>query len=71
MEASEKRRIVEALILASSEPISAIRLAEIIPYCKPGQAKDLINELNTEYAEQHRAFEIWEVAVWIPAAHTR
>ena len=62
MDAREKRRIVEALILSSSEPISAARLAEMIPYCKPGQAKDLVNELNTEYAEQDRAFEIWEVA---------
>jgi segregation and condensation protein B len=62
MEKSEKRRIVEALILSSSEPISAVKLAEIIPYCKPGHAKDLVNELNTEYAEQDRAFEIWEVA---------
>lgn len=62
MEASEKRRIIEALILSSSEPISAAKLAEIIPYCKAGQAKDLVNELNTEYAEQDRAFEIWEVA---------
>jgi len=62
MEASEKRRIIEALILSSSEPISATRLSEMIPYCKPGQAKDLVNELNTEYVEQDRAFEIWEVA---------
>ena len=62
MEASEKRRIIEALILSSTEPISAAKLAEIIPYCKAGQAKDLVNELNTEYAEQDRAFEIWEVA---------
>jgi segregation and condensation protein B len=62
MEASEKRRIIEALILSSPEPISAAKLAEIIPYCKAGQAKDLVNELNTEYAEQDRAFEIWEVA---------
>jgi segregation and condensation protein B len=62
MEASEKRRIIEALILSSTEPISAAKLAEIIPYCKAGQAKDLVNELNTEYAEQDRAFEIWEIA---------
>ncbi len=62
MEVSEKRRIIEALILSSPEPISAAKLAEIIPYCKAGQAKDLVNELNTEYAEQDRAFEIWEVA---------
>jgi segregation and condensation protein B len=62
MEAKDKRRIIEALILSSTEPISAAKLAEIIPYCKAGQAKDLVNELNTEYAEQDRAFEIWEVA---------
>jgi len=62
IEASEKRRIVEALILSSSEPISAARIAEIIPYCNAGQAKDLVNELNTEYVEQDRSFEIWEVA---------
>ncbi len=62
MEAKEKRRIIEALVLSSPEPISAEKLAEIIPYCKPGQAKDLVNELNTEYAEQDRSFEIWEVA---------
>ncbi|MFK7897439.1 MAG: SMC-Scp complex subunit ScpB [Myxococcota bacterium] len=62
MEASEKRRIVEALILSSAEPLSAAKLAEIIPYCDEGQAKDLVNELNTEYQEQDRSFEIWEVA---------
>ncbi len=62
MEASEKRRIVEALILSSSEPLSAAKIAEIIPYCNEGQTKDLINELNTEYSEQDRSFEIWEVA---------
>ena len=62
MEAKDKRRIVEALILSSAEPISAARIAEIIPYCDAGQAKDLVNELNTEYVEQDRSFEIWEVA---------
>ncbi len=62
MDKNEKRRVVEALVLSSPEPISAARIAEIIPYCKPGQAKDLVNELNTEYVEQDRAFEIWEVA---------
>ncbi len=62
MEASEKRRIVEALVLSSSEPISAAKLAEIIPYCEPDEVKELVNALNVEYAEQDRSFEIWEVA---------
>lgn len=62
MDRAERRRLVEALILASPEPLSAARIADIVPYCKPGQAKDFVNELNTEYQEQDRAFEIWEVA---------
>ncbi|HKK51095.1 MAG TPA: SMC-Scp complex subunit ScpB [Myxococcota bacterium] len=62
MEAQDKRRIIEALILSSPEPLSAARLAEIVPYCDAAQAKDLVNELNGEYAEQDRSFEIWEVA---------
>lgn len=62
MDANEKRRIIEALILASPEPISAARLADLIPYCTTAQAKDLVNELNTEYQDQDRSFEIWEVA---------
>jgi segregation and condensation protein B len=62
MEASEKRRIVEALVLSSSEPISAVKLAEIVPSCEPDEVKELVNALNGEYAEQDRSFEIWEVA---------
>jgi segregation and condensation protein B len=62
MQRSEQRRIVEALVLASPEPLSAARIAEMIPYVKPAKAKDLVNELNEEYQKQDRAFEIWEVA---------
>lgn len=62
MERKEQRRIVEALVLASPEPISAARIAEMIPYVTPAKSKDLVGELNSEYEEQDRAFEIWEVA---------
>ena len=62
MKLEEQRRVVEALVMSSPEPISAARLAEIVPGCSPGEAKDLVNQLNTEYQEQDRAFEIWEVA---------
>ena len=62
MNRAEQRRIIEALILASPEPITSARLAEIVPGCKASDAKDLVNELNTEYQEQDRSFEIWEVA---------
>ena len=62
MDRAEQRRVVEALILASPEPVPSARLAEIVPGCTAGDAKDLVNELNTEYQEQDRSFEIWEVA---------
>jgi len=62
MEATEQRRIIEALILAAPEPISSARLAQIVPDCTPATAKDRINELNTEYQEQDRSFEVWEIA---------
>ena len=62
MRRPEKLRIIEALVLAAPEPISSARLAAIVPECTAADAKDLVNELNTEYQEQDRAFEIWEVA---------
>ena len=62
MDRSEKRRIAEALILGSPEPITAVRLADLIPRCKPTEARELVEELNADYKEQGRAFDIWEVA---------
>lgn len=55
-------RIVEAVVLASPEPIAPTRIAELIPRCNPSQVRALVKQLNEEYAEQRRAFEIWEVA---------
>jgi segregation and condensation protein B len=62
MERSEQLSIAEALILASPEPIPLARLASLIPSCKPAAARALVDELNAEYVERGRAFEIWEVA---------
>jgi segregation and condensation protein B len=62
MDDSQRRRIAEAVILASLEPISAQRVAAVIPYCKPAKVKKLVDELNTEYVKQGRSFEIEEVA---------
>ena len=62
MNESEQRRIAEALILASPDPVPAARLASVIPRCTPGRARALVDALNAEYSEQERAFEICEVA---------
>jgi segregation and condensation protein B len=58
----QQRRIVEAAVLASPEPIAPTAIAEFIPRCNPSQVRALVQELNAEYVEQRRAFEIWEVA---------
>lgn len=62
MERAEQRSIAEALILASPEPIPLAKLSSLIPRCQPSLARALIEELNGEYAERGRAFEIGEVA---------
>lgn len=61
MNPSEQRSIAEAVILASAEPIPAARLASVIPSCNPARARALVEELNAEYIDQRRAFEIREV----------
>jgi segregation and condensation protein B len=62
MEREQQKKIIEALVLASREPISAARLAEIVPGCTPSEAKQLVRELDLEYERDDRAFEVWEVA---------
>ena len=62
MEASQQRRVIEALILASPDPVTLQRLVAIVAGLTPAVAKDRINELNAEYEAENRAFEIWEVA---------
>lgn len=61
MERTEQRRIVEALVLASPEPIPAPRIAAIVPSCTTSEARELVAELNAEYEAAGRGFEIREV----------
>jgi segregation and condensation protein B len=62
VERAEKRRVIEALVLAAQEPIPAARISGIVPRCKPAEVRALVDELNKSYIDQGRAFEISEVA---------
>lgn len=62
MDRDRQRQIVEALILAAPEPVSAAKLAGIVPGLTPGGAKALVAELGEAYEREGRAFEVWEVA---------
>lgn len=62
MERERQRRVVEAVVLGAPEPIPPTRIASLLPGCNPSQVRAIVDELNASYREEHRAFEIWEVA---------
>lgn len=62
MDRERQKQIVEALILAAPEPVSAAKLAGIVPGLKPSAAKALVAELGEDWEREGRAFEVWEVA---------
>lgn len=59
------KRIIEALLFAGSDPISFMKIREIVDSfqpLKPRLLRDLINELQQEYLSQQRAFRLEEIA---------
>ena len=76
MTREEAKRIIEALLFASSSPITANELAQtledrtfpvwtgksILLDRDPAAIKELVNELNAEYQAQNRSFSITEIA---------
>jgi segregation and condensation protein B len=62
MERAQQKQIVEALIVAAGEPVSAARIAEIVPGLEAADIAGIVAELTREYEAQGRALEIWEVA---------
>ncbi len=62
MELAEIKRIIEALLFSSSDPLSLDRIKEVLEEVKPSQIKELIDELNAEYEQTSRSFMIIEIA---------
>ena len=61
MESQEKRPVLEALLLAAAEPVTAQRLAGVLGESTVREVRELIEVLNGEYAEGGRGFRIEEV----------
>lgn len=62
---NEIKRIVEALLFSSSEPLELEKLKEIIEVSYPikkQELKRLLNELKEEYEKSNRAFQLDEMA---------
>ena len=59
------KRIIEALLFASIEPLSFQKIREITDVAhplKPRIIRELIEELRDEYISQQRSFRIEEIA---------
>jgi segregation and condensation protein B len=57
----ELKRIVEALLFASPDPLSAARIRTIVPGLEHQHVVETIDELRKEYADDSRAFQIVEI----------
>jgi segregation and condensation protein B len=57
----ELKRIVEALLFASPDPLSITRIRSVVPGLEAEQVTDALNSLSGDYAEQSRSFQIVEI----------
>jgi len=55
-----KKRIIEAALFMSSNPVPLERLGRLIGVAAAGYTKSVIGELNKEYTEKGNVFEILE-----------
>ncbi|UCE24868.1 MAG: SMC-Scp complex subunit ScpB [Candidatus Zixiibacteriota bacterium] len=62
MRSSFQESTVEALILASPEPLPARKIAEMIDGLTPSQVSQAVSSLNTRYMETGGSFRIREIA---------
>lgn len=62
MEPRERQRILEALLLASAEPVTAARLGRVVPESSAREVREDIAALNERYEREGHGFRIEEVA---------
>jgi segregation and condensation protein B len=57
-----RKQVLEALLFAADEPLSARSLSAMIEETSPAMIADLARELNADYLRESRAFQVQEVA---------
>ena len=65
VEEQEAKRIVEALLFASSDPLPLSKIQEILEQVLPVKTKDvrhILQDLEKEYSAQNRSFRLEEIA---------
>lgn len=61
LETSSLKGAIEAMLLVSSDPVSASSLAQVLEVA-PGEVASLLAELQVEYQEKNRGIQLREVA---------
>jgi segregation and condensation protein B len=61
VEADERKRIVEALLLAAREPLTAAQIGRAVPGLNAAGAREVLAELRAEYDRDERGFALCEV----------
>jgi segregation and condensation protein B len=61
MEPQERQQILEALLLASAEPVTAARLGRVVPDSSARQVREDVEALNERYAAAGHGFRIEDV----------
>lgn len=62
MEPQDRRRILEALLLSSAEPVTAARLGRVVPESSAREVREDVEALNESYVSDGRGFHIEEVS---------
>ena len=62
MEPTQAKRVIEAVLFVSGQPMPMKRLLEVLPDLDAAQVRQFIHLLQEEYRQGGRAFEIQEVA---------
>jgi segregation and condensation protein B len=62
MDREEAKRIIEALLFVSDKPVSVETLKDVVNDIEAPAVRDVIGELNNEYASSGRSFSIKEIA---------
>ena len=62
MDREEARKIIEALLFVSDKPVSIDTLKDVLKDIEPPAVREIIGELNNDYAASGRSFGIKEIA---------
>lgn len=62
LEPEKAKSVIEALLFASSRPLTISEIKKVVKSLSPSQIEGILQELKEDYARQNRAFELIEIA---------